>query len=118
MGCNNKIRYTCGEPKVYSECVTYQGVVSENSALFEQECLNAQEVIEDVYSMVDTIKEEIDLTDLENDCITFTTPKTPRSVISQMYNKLCELEDTVQSQAQLIETMQEQITDLQTNNCS
>ena len=115
MSCN-KIKQTCGTP-TFAVCVRYEGSVSEHTLLTQTECLDTQEVIEDVYRLIGTIKEEIDVTTLENTCITFTTPKSPSSVISQMYNKLCELENLIESQASTIATMESQISLLQSQTC-
>lgn len=117
MGCNNKIKQTCGT-KNFATCIDYQGTVSENTTLNETECLGVQEVIEDLYTMVDIVKEEIDFSSLENNCITFTSPKTPLSVITQMYNKICELEAIVVAQGEVVATHTEQIEALQENVCN
>lgn len=114
---SNKIKQTCSGSKVFAACTEFQGVVSSNTNLTQTECLDVQEVIEDLYSLVDTIKEEIDVTTLENTCITFTEPKTPSSVIEQMYNKICELQSTLEEKATLITTIQEQIALLQNQTC-
>lgn len=112
----NKIKQTCGD-FTYAKCTKYKGTLSEHSLLSEDDCLDIEMVAEDIYTLIDNIKEDINLDELENTCITFTEPKTPSSVITQMYSKLCELQSLVESQADLIETMQEQITNLQENNC-
>ena len=113
----NKIKYTCSGEAAFAECVNFEGTVSEDSGLFDQNCLSVEQVIEDVYSMIDTINQEIDMSTLGNDCITFTEPKTVSSVVYQMYLKLCALEDTIATQAQTIATMQLEITELQDGNC-
>lgn len=115
--CHGKNKHKCIGSETYAACQKYQGTVSEDSALFEETCLSTEEVIEDVYSMIDTINQEIDMSTLANTCITFTEPKTVLSVISQMYTKLCALEDLVETQAETILTMQGQIEDLETNTC-
>lgn len=115
--CHGKNKHKCIGSESYASCQKYQGTVSEDSELFEETCLSTEGVIEDVYSMVDTINQEIDMSTLANTCITFTEPKTVLSVISQMYTKLCTLENTIEIQAETILTMQGQIEDLQTNTC-
>jgi hypothetical protein len=117
MGCNNKVKYTCGNTINYATCIEFQGVISENTLLENAECADVQEVIEDTYKMIDVIKEEIDVTTLENTCITFTEPKTPKSVIEQLYAKICDLEELIITQGELITTMQLQISNLQSETC-
>jgi len=111
-----KIKQTCGSI-TFSKCTKYEGTLSEHSSLSEDDCLDVEEVIEDLYSIIDGIKEEINLENLENTCITFTEPKTVSSVIEQMYNKICEMQNTLSEQADLIETLQEQVENLQEQNC-
>jgi hypothetical protein len=115
--CHGKNKHKCIGSESYAACQKYQGNTSEDSELFEETCLSTEEVIEDVYNMIDTINQEIDMSTLANTCITFTEPKTVLSVISQMYTKLCALEDTIEIQAETILTMQGQIEDLQTITC-
>ena len=116
MGCN-KIKQTCGSTLTYAKCTKYKSTLSEHSSLSEDDCLDVEEVISDLNSIIDAIKEDINSDNLENTCIAFTEPKTVSSVIEQMYNKICELQTTLDAQADLIETIQGQITDLQENNC-
>ena len=113
---NKKIKYTC-ENYNFATCVKYETPTPEFSSLLESNCTDVEEVLTDIYSLIGGVKEQIDVTTLENTCITFIEPKTPSSVIEQMYNKLCELENLIETKGELITTMQAQITDLQENNC-
>lgn len=117
MACNNKNKFTCGEPKIYAECVEYQGTVSVNSALANVGCLSVQEVDQDQYVMIDAIKAEIDLSGLVDDCIILTPPKKVKTVIAQILQKLCALEDTVIAQQATITTQAAQIAALQIRPC-
>jgi hypothetical protein len=112
-----KIKYTCGS-KTYGECVEIQTAPPAFSTLYESTCVSAEDSFIDVYSLIEGIKEEIDVSTLENTCITFTEPKTPSSVIEQMYNKICNLEELIIAQGELITTMQEEIDLLQTQTCN
>ena len=117
MNCKkNKTKQNCGTI-LYGVCVRYEGEVSNNSSLTAG-CLNLEETTQDIYDQLDDIDEKLDMSDLNNDCITFTEPKTPASVLKQLYDKLCELEDTVSTQAGLISTLQGQVEELQENPCS
>ncbi len=116
MGCNdNQIKQTCGTI-VYGACTRYESGVSENSSLTEG-CLTLEETTQDIYNQLDVIDGKLDMSSISNDCIIFTEPRTPVSVINQMYQKLCELEDTVSSQGTLITTLQGQVAALQANVC-
>lgn len=115
MSCNKQIKQNCGTI-IYGACVRYEKGVSNNSSLTEG-CISIEETTEDIYNQLDSIDEKITLSSIVNDCITFTEPKTINSVIGQLYNKLCELEGIIITQAGLIETLQGQVEDLQQNNC-
>jgi hypothetical protein len=111
-----KIKYTCGS-KTYGECVEIQTAPPAFSTLYESNCVSAEDSFIDLYSLIEGIKEEIDVSTLENTCITFTEPKTSSSVIEQMYNKICNLEELIIAQGELITTMQEEIDLLQSQTC-
>lgn len=116
--CGNKIKHTCGGVYSFAVCTKYEGSVSEHSSLEEEDCLDVQEVIEDIYDITEDIYSKIDMSSLDNDCITFTEPKTVLSVITQMYQKLCELQTIVTGQQTIIVAMQEEIDNLQENICN
>lgn len=116
--CGNKVKHTCGGVKTFALCTKYEGTVSEHSSLLEEDCLDVQEVIEDIYDITEDIYSKIDMSSLDNDCITFTEPKTVLSVITQMYQKLCQLQTTITEQQATIVTMQEEIDNLQENICN
>lgn len=116
--CNNKVKHTCGGVQNFSVCVKYEGNTSEHSNLSEEDCLDVQEVIEDIYGITEDIYSKIDMSSLDNDCIVFTEPKTVFSVIEQMYTKICTLEGLVDTQQTTIETMQQEIDNLQGNICN
>lgn len=114
--CENKINLSCPPNSPYANCVRSEVTPPEFSTL-TSECNSVDEVLSDLYEVIGGIKEEIDFSSLENTCITFTLPKTPLSVITQMYNKLCELESIVESQAEVIATHTNQIENLQNSEC-
>lgn len=114
--CENKINLSCPPNSPYANCVRSEVIPPEFSNL-TSECNSVDEHIEEFYTLIGDIKEEIDLSSLENDCITFTTPKTPLSIITQMYNKICELEALVIEQGELLATHTSQIESLQENVC-
>src|SRR5690349_8255800 len=111
----NKIKQKCGV-YVYATCTKYEGTLSEHSSL-EEGCLDIEQVAEDIYSLIDTIKEDTDVSTLENTCISFTEPKTPSSVISQMCEEMCLMKTLIESQTTLIEDLTERVTNLEANVC-
>lgn len=115
--CINKIKNKCGTI-LYSECVSYEEAIPEFSNLFEEGCLNISETTGDIYTLIGEMKEEINLTDLEGSCITFTEPKTVTTVVTQLYNKMCELEATILSQSATITNLTARIVSLEANPCT
>lgn len=118
MSCGNKVKHMCGGVQNYALCTRYESVVSEHSNLNDEDCLSVQEVIEDVYNITEDIYSKIDMSGLSNDCILLTEPRTPASVIEQIYFKLCQLEVLTQAQQTTIIEMQEEIDNLQSNICN
>ena len=115
--CGNKVKHTCGGVQNFALCTKYEGSISEQSSLLEDDCLDVQEVIEDIYNITEDIYSKINMSELDNDCITFTEPRSPTSVIAQIYTKICQLVDLVETQQITINTMQEEIDNLQENIC-
>lgn len=118
MSCTGaKISNTCGS-KSYSVCVYYEGSIPSFSSLTEEECINMQEVAEDLYEIIGTIKEESNLESLRDGCITY--PAGTISIVEAFeaqQNKICSLETLIQTMQSTIATMQQQIQDLQENQC-
>lgn len=114
--CENKIKLSCPPDSPFANCVRSEVTPPEFSNLSSQ-CNSVDEHIEEFYTLIGEIKEEIDFSSLENTCISFTPPKTPISVITQMYNKICELEDLVIAQGLVIATHTSQIINLQNETC-
>lgn len=97
MGCNDK-RYTCGSQH-QALCVIYNGYLPEGSELKACKCdISVEEVIEDLYKIADTIKEEIDLTGLSN-CLDYgavvPTRPTVKEAITKHGEEICDLIDAV-----------------------
>lgn len=116
MGCGNKVEHNCGSI-TYAVCTKYESGVSRNSSLIE-ECRSVENTTQDIYNQLDAIDDKLNLSTLDNDCITFSEPRTPTSVLSQILNKLCALEAQVVEQGSLIETLQTQVSEIQENPCS
>ncbi len=117
MACSNrnKIKNNCGT-LIFADCARYEGDVSQNSSLVSG-CLTLEETTQDIYDQLDIIDSKLDMSSMNNDCIVFTEPKTPSTVIKDLYNKICELEGLITTQAGLITTLQGQVEELQQNPC-
>jgi hypothetical protein len=72
--CGNKVKNTCGE-KVYATCVYYEEnvpVFSGLSSLVEAGgCVTLEETTDDTYELIGAIKDEIDLSELGEDCLSY-----------------------------------------------
>lgn len=115
--CGNKVKHTCAGVQSEALCTKYRGEISAHSNLEEGSCLDVQEVIENLYNITEDLYNKIDISSLNNDCITFTEPRTLSSVMSQMYIKICQLDNLTQMQQTTITNMQAEIDDLQTQTC-
>lgn len=118
MSCNGaSVKNTCGT-KQYATCVYYEGEVPGFSSLTNTECITLHDTTVDIYAILEDIKDEFNFSSLIGSCITYpsSTP-TLIQVLTAHQSKICSLEDTIIQMAGTIETMQQQIEDLQTNNC-
>lgn len=117
MSCNkeDKIKLSC-PPNLYANCVHSEITIPTFSTLTTQ-CQSVDEILADTYTLIGNIKDDINVSALINGCITFTTPKTASSVISQLYTKICTLEDTVIAQAALIADLTARIVIIEASPC-
>ena len=113
MACD-KIKNRCGKPN-YAKCVDYQGDIPEWSDLEQNGCNDIEEVIEDLYSNVGDIKELLDVSTYDLDCL--EEVEDIRELFELLISEVCQLKSTVATQAETIESLQEQVTNLQENNC-
>ena len=114
MGCD-KINHRCGK-KQYGVCTAYESAIPEYSELFEQECVSIEETTLDLYSLITGIKNDIDVSTLDLECLSLSTP-TLKTLLQTLISKCCDLTGIIETQATTIGTITQQITDLQTNNC-
>lgn len=116
MGCSDKIKQTCGT-KNFALYIEYQGIVSDNTTLDESECLNVQEVLEDLYSIADIIKEEINVTGVTSECETLPVEKIVKTLVQFLLERDCAQQEQINTLMEQIVTMQAQIADLQGSVC-
>ena len=104
--------------KVFASCVEYQGDIPSYSELYSENCVNSQEVDEDQYVLITELRNLTNVANLDFDCLTAPTTKTINTVFQALIDTICSQQAILTAQASTIETMQEQITDLQNNICN
>ena len=101
MSCKNKLKYTCGT-KNNARCTFYDAYIPEDSELIDEECVTIEETTEDTYKRIDTINEELDLSDLGNNCIEYNEEeagviKTKEALLT-LETELCTLKETIEEE--------------------
>lgn len=113
MGCN-KVSMTCGKGNQYAICISYEDTLPDFSTLA---CPNLQETTTELYTLVGDLKDAIDMSDIESDCITYPAEATLLDVLQAMQNKICSQNELITTMQSAITVLQEQVADLQTNTC-
>lgn len=114
MACGDKVNLRCGAIQ-YSVCIKYEGELPEYSEL--DECANLEQTTEELYSLITEIREDSDLSELEAECLTLPTDRTVKSVMQVILDKICAMQDIIDSQQEQLDIQEQQIIDLQENNC-
>jgi hypothetical protein len=95
MSCNNKTKYTCGDPN-YATCIEYQKELPEFTKI-EDECYTIEETTEDQYILLGEIKDEIDLSELGESCLEYLLDENDKIVVKNVLlkyeEKICDLEE-------------------------
>lgn len=100
MGCRtNKLKYNCGT-RLNARCVFYDGYIPEDSPLSEEECVVLEETTVDLYEITDDIKEQIDLSELPDECIDYNEEEVGNvkvnEAIIQHQKEICEIKDLLE----------------------
>lgn len=111
--CNDKIKHRC--KKVYSDCVSYDKDLHEISELTD--CISIADTTEELYNLIGEVKTDIDLTDLESECLTLPTDRSVKNMFQFLFNTICTMKEEIETLQEDLTTAQEQIQDLQTNTC-
>ena len=117
--CKTKPETTCGT-RGYATCVYYEGYIPPFSSLDQDDCNTVHETLEDIYNEMETMQDEADLSELGNECITYTETAGRiliKDAFKAMETKICELAALTTTMGETITTMQEQIEQLQEGNC-
>lgn len=83
----NKIKNTCGT-RIVAECVDYEDIVNTQSSLDVNECPTISETTKDIYQQL----EEIDLSALGNECLTYVETEAGKIIVK---NALLKFEDEI-----------------------
>ena len=116
MDCGDKIKYTCAGGKTFAQCSEYQGDLPSFSSLTTG-CVSVEDAIQDIYGILLGVKTEVDMSAISNDCITFTNPKTVKSVVEELYEKVCALQQKNEEQDLAITALTLRVADVENNNC-
>ena len=111
--CEEKVSQRC--KKVFASCVQYQGTLPEYSELTN--CADIQEVSQEQYELITDIKESLDLSELDSECLEAPINPTLKNWLNKLAGEICALKTLTENQAETIAEMQQQIEDLQTNTC-
>ena len=94
----NKISHTCGTTN-YSTCIHWEGNVNPQSELVGNTCLDQEIVTQDIYNQLEDIWNEIDLSELGNQCLEYVETEEGKIVIKNVLlkfeEKICELEEKI-----------------------
>ena len=104
--------------KVFASCVEYQGDIPSYSELYNESCVNSQEVDDDQYVLITELRNLTNVANLDFDCLTAPNTININTVFQVLIDTICSQQTTLTTQASTIETMQQQITDLQNNICN
>lgn len=96
--CSNKIKHTCGTTN-YSTCIHWEGTVNTQSELVDETCLDQELIDQDQYNQLEDIWNEIDLSELGNQCLEYLTDENDKIVVKNVLLKheeeICILKERV-----------------------
>ena len=116
MGDCIKKDFRCGKPIQYAACVKYGGTLPDYSAL--DNCSSVEDVLEEHYDLITEIRDNIDLSDLGDQCITYPTETlTVAQALLAMETFICAQNELITTMQGQISVLQAQVADLQSNIC-
>lgn len=81
----NKTKHTCGDPN-YATCVTYEKELPDFTKITDN-CYTIEETTEDQYLILGDIKEEIDLSELGEQCLSYVLDENDKIVVKNVLLK-------------------------------
>ena len=113
MACYKKNKHACGTIN-YDTCIKVEATLPEFSLL--EDCISLDEVIEEVYTFIGEIREEIDVTAVTS-CETLPVEKTVKTLIQFLLDRDCAQQELIEEMQATIVSMQLAITALEANIC-
>lgn len=111
-----KPKNTCS--KNYATCVEYQGTIPEISSLSEEDCLDMEQITEDIYSLIEEIKEDSDLENLRDGCITYPSGEIKvNTALENIQTFICTQQTSIEALTERVSTLELQVQQLQENQC-
>ena len=98
MGCNDKVRSTCGRI-LSSNCVDYVGTLHNNSSLEECDDPTMTEIIQDINVELDAVNQAIELQNLGDGWVTYELVDGKvrvKEALEAIESKLCALSALVE----------------------
>ena len=95
MNCHNKIKHTCSSTN-YATCIHTEGEVNTDSELFEVECTNLQENLDDIYNQL----ENLDLSALGELCLSYAQENNKnivKNVLLKFEEEICNLKEELET---------------------
>ena len=90
----NKIKHTCSSTN-YATCIHTEGEVNTDSELFEVECTNLQENLDDIYNQL----ENLDLSALGELCLSYVQENDKnivKNVLLKFEEEICNLKEELE----------------------
>ena len=113
MTCYKKNKHACGTIN-YDTCIKVEATLPEFSLL--EDCISLDEVIEEVYTFIGEIKEEIDVTEVTS-CETLPVEKTVKTLMQFLLDRDCAQQELIEEMQATIVSMQLAITALEEETC-
>ena len=92
--CSDKIKHTCGD-SLKAECVDYEGNVNSQSELLNDSCLSVEDTTQDIYNQL----EEIDVSDINNECLEYDENEKGKieikTVVKKHGDEICSIKETI-----------------------
>lgn len=93
---NKKIN-TCGD-SMHASCVNTEVTPNSQSVIVDESCLNAEQVLQDIYTQIDDLLKNIDLSGLGEDCLEYTLVDGKllvKNAILKIEERFCELQERI-----------------------
>ena len=92
-----KLKYGCDTS--YATCIIVESTPNTQSSLIGEECISQQNFNEDVYEQLEKIQMQSDLSELGEQCLTYTTLNNKnivKNVILKFEEEICILKNKVE----------------------